>query len=189
MVLKKTFIKILYNRNVEAIFYTSLNKYALPVNFHLKKINQLILLQMKLSITIICFTLSCFLLNSVQANSSFPNALPKVQKEIKKDKSSKKSIRTFFKKVKKQNKPFSTGLIGYGDYSLFIFATSILCFLTIFVSPWGFVTGTIFSIISLIIARIGMIKDENPKLAKKMFNINLALLTTLALLLCLLLIL
>lgn len=155
---------------------------------------------MKLSITIIFFTLSCFLLNSVQANSSFPNALPKVQKEIKKDKSSKKSIRTFFKKVKKQikhrtllkkkqNKPFSTGLIGYGDYSLFIFATSILCFLTIFVSPWGFVTGTIFSIISLIIARIGMIKDENPKLAKKMFNINLALLATLALLLCLLLIL
>jgi predicted secreted protein len=148
------------------------------------------MLQMKLSITIIFFILSCFGLNSVQANSSFPNALPKVQKEATKDKSTKKGIRTFFKKIKKQlrqtaqrgkkqNRNFSNNTTKnrYGKIALWAF---ILCpislFSIYFIYGYGLLFAIIFNIVSFVAARRGVNgKDENPKLAETIFSINLTI--------------
>jgi hypothetical protein len=63
------------------------------------------MLQLKQSITITLFALSCFCLNTIQANSSFPNVLPKkMEKGRKKGKSSKDNVRFYLEKIKKRLK-------------------------------------------------------------------------------------
>jgi hypothetical protein len=146
--------------------------------------------QLKLSITIIFFILSCFGLSSVQANSSFPNALPKVQKEAIKDKSTKKGIRTFFKKIKKQlrqtaqrgkkqDRNFSNNTTKnrYGKIALWALILCVIALLsTVATYGLGLLLAIAFNIVSFVAARRGVKgKDENPKLAETIFSINLAI--------------
>ena len=145
--------------------------------------------QLKASITIILFTLSCFLLNETQANSSFSNALPKVQKDIKRDKSSKKSILFYLKKIKKNFKKISKSKKKrnyksskekrenrYGTISLW---SLIFCGVFLLLTPNLYILGPLLAIVlnlvSFFSAKHGVMHeaDENPKLANTMFNINL----------------